>query len=129
MEWLPKSEPKVTYKPSRLIMHTHVLQLPNVVLRLQIVNMNGSIFIWIGDNESQMNDLSLAMPSRFTDESTATKIMGEKSNLTSVTLSEQLSKKLKKMVYVSYNFDDQSITLHVTKYLSELIITHPAHFQ
>lgn len=100
------------------------------LVKFQILNMNGSTLVWIGDAEHTFSDLSFAFFSQFNNrpESISTKVMGDKLNLTSSTLSAKLSKKLQKPVYVSYNLeDDKTVTAGVTKLLVDFI-TKPQHF-
>lgn len=121
---------EIMYKPSSMSIHNFQHTVGQSLVKFQILNMNGSTLVWIGDAEHTFSDLSFAFFSQFNNrpESISTKVMGDKLNLTSSTLSAKLSKKLQKPVYVSYNLeDDKTVTAGVTKLLVDFI-TKPQHF-
>lgn len=67
--------------------------------------MKDSIFLWIGDQKAPLlSDLSYGIQSPYASYPITTKILGTASpDVTSLTMAERLSKKLKKPVYVSFN--------------------------
>lgn len=67
--------------------------------------MKDSIFLWIGDQKAPLlSDLSYGIQSPYASYPITTKILGSASpDVTSLTMAERLSKKLKKPVYVSFN--------------------------
>uniref|UniRef100_A0A6M2DNK7 Putative proteasome assembly chaperone 4-like pogonomyrmex barbatus n=1 Tax=Xenopsylla cheopis TaxID=163159 RepID=A0A6M2DNK7_XENCH len=94
-----------------------------------VIQMNDSIFLYIG-NSSHMTNIALSMiPLNSSKASIGTVLVGEATDNVSVGISNKLSKRLSKHVYVSYNYSSEKmIVANVEKRLLEEIAKYPEKF-
>lgn len=98
--------------PCSFMFHEFVTKITDVNIACQIIKMEDSLFLWVGDcNNPNMDDLSFALVSNSDKRPIATKIMGTVADATSTNMARRLTMKLGKPVYVSFNITADNITL------------------
>ncbi|KAI9260502.1 hypothetical protein BDA99DRAFT_439653 [Phascolomyces articulosus] len=90
----------------------------------QLVQMNKSMFVWIGKQQPNMKDLSIAMPS-FGSQSipSVTTVLGQDISEQSRNLGRRLASKYHQQFFISLDIgnQDEMLVAFVEKKLSELI--------
>ncbi|XP_014219199.1 proteasome assembly chaperone 4 [Copidosoma floridanum] len=105
-------EPKLL--PCSFQFHSFHDKLNEVSIDCQIVKMEKSLYLWIGDhNDQSMKDLALAISLVNNDKKStvSTKILGPIADELSSNIASRLSKKTGKPVYVSFNLNVDNLTL------------------
>ncbi|XP_043277000.1 proteasome assembly chaperone 4 [Venturia canescens] len=104
----------IELRPSSFKFHDFSTSVCEVRISCRIIKMEDSLYVWVGDFEdSKMNDLTVAMPSKYEKLPVATKIMGMTEDSTSTSLAKRLTKKCGKPVFVSFNVAVNNLTLPV----------------
>lgn len=130
MEIQKTSTLNVEYTQSNFILHNFWAEFNNDSIVFQTVKMLDSLYIWIGySNQKNFNDLSVAMDNKYGSVPVSTRLIGDTTEETSKNIAIKLSKKLKKVVYVSLNVADDRLTLPVIdKRIQEEIGKFPEYF-
>lgn len=98
--------------PSSFKFHDFSTRVGEVRISCRIIKMEDSLYVWVGDSEdSKMNDLTVAMPSKYEKSPVATKIKGMTDDSSSMSLAKRLAKKVGKPVFVSFNVAVNNLTL------------------
>lgn len=109
---MDKNVAEYTIEDSRLECHLFCDEILETKLIFQILKLKNSVFIYIGSfSDANFVDLSMAVITPYDKLPLTTKLFGEGSDLTSANLSMKLSKKLNKLVYVSFNLSVNNILL------------------
>lgn len=82
--------------------HNFSASLLDYVVHFHVIQMRDSLFVWIG-KKPQLDNLSVAMCTKYESIPAVTRLMGDVSDLTSNTLAQKLARKSKKQCFVSYN--------------------------
>lgn len=122
-----EAEERLNLQPSTFKFHQFTAQVGEVRLHCHVVKMKDSLYMWIGDAKNPvMNDLSLALLSRYDPVPLSTKVLGAVADTTSTNMAQRLSKKTGKPIYVSFNVNVDNITLPgVEKSIQEELAKHP----
>jgi len=75
--------------------------IPEKVLHCKTLSLPSSVFIWIGEDNSRFDNLSIAATTRFSSLPSSVQALGESTG----TLAHKLTKKLGKQVLLSYNVE------------------------
>lgn len=124
------SKLKIEYIKPSFLLHAFQLELENRVIFYQVIKMKDSLYIWIGNkNNPLLSNLSLAMQTRYDKIPLATKLLGEELDTTSRNIACRLSKRLNKVVYVSFNVEESNFNVPlIEKRLNEEINKYPDKF-
>eukprot|EP00088_Acartia_fossae_P055701 TRINITY_DN6469_c0_g1_i13.p1 TRINITY_DN6469_c0_g1~~TRINITY_DN6469_c0_g1_i13.p1 ORF type:complete len:123 (+),score=31.58 TRINITY_DN6469_c0_g1_i13:51-419(+) len=95
--------------PCSLTTHNFSTQIIDKTVLFQVLQMNGQVYIWIGDESASLSNLSVGIPGVQGQNGAATCIFGSSGDQ-SRELSEKLSSRLKKQVWVSFNTTDDILT-------------------
>ncbi|XP_029162995.1 proteasome assembly chaperone 4-like [Nylanderia fulva] len=106
--------------------HNFVAKVGDVTIKCEIIKMEDSLYLWIGDSaNSTMDDLSFSFTSNCKTQPIATKIMGAVADATSTNIARRFSIKLGKPVYVSFNVTaDNMLLLGIEKRVQEEFKMH-----
>ncbi|XP_001607986.1 proteasome assembly chaperone 4 [Nasonia vitripennis] len=112
--------------PCSFQFHNFHDQVGEVRLQCQIMKMDQSLYLWVGDyNDRSMKDLALAF-AMDKKPAVSTKIMGPIADEISCNVASRLAKKTGKPVYVSFNVNVDNLTLpNVEKRIHEEFKKHP----
>lgn len=113
--------------PSHLASYHFWAEISNNWYNYRILKMNGSLFIYIGEKNNEIFDeLAMAIPS---DEIIGTTIIGNDSVTDSKEIALQITRRLKKQVFISCNVrSDNLLKPLLIKRLAEEIKDHPNAF-
>jgi len=75
--------------------------IPEKVLHCKTLTLPSSVFIWIGEDNSRFDNLSIAATTRFSSLPSSVHVLGENTG----TLAHKLTKRLGKQVLLSYNVE------------------------
>ncbi|KAI8969165.1 hypothetical protein BDF20DRAFT_148092 [Mycotypha africana] len=113
----------VTAEPTFLI-HQATHQFVAEPIHFQVLQMNKSVFVWIGKDEAKLGDMSVAVPP-FGNQSTAaaTSIIVKGIAEQGKNLARSLALKYKQQFFVSLNLNnpDDMLILFIEKKLMELL--------
>ncbi|KAK6185418.1 hypothetical protein SNE40_007660 [Patella caerulea] len=115
--------------PSTLSIHNFSEKIMDIQVNYQVLKMEDSFHIWIG-NEAEMGNMSLAMmPSSEKSLATSVHLLGDSSNNLVCGIAEKLAKKSGKQVFVSSGLTyDQLLTPLVEKRIFEELRNQPDKF-
>lgn len=116
--------------PSLLKMHTFSEELSSVCVSFEVLKLENSLYIWIGNENRTFSDMSIAMGVP-PNEVATTRILGSVHMQTpSDLMGKRISLKLKKPVYLSYNLpmDDSILMKAVEKKIQSEMAASPHHF-
>lgn len=107
--------------------HNFVIQVGEVSFGCQVIKMQDSLYLWIGNNNDKtMNDLSFAFMSNYESIPVATKIIGSTDDSTSSNMAKRLTKKCGKAIYISFNVTADKFTLPgIEKSVFDELKQHP----
>lgn len=113
--------------PSHLASYQFSAEISNSWYNYRILKMNGSLFIYIGEKSNEtFDELAMAIPS---DEIIGTTIIGNDSVIDSKEIAMQITRRLKKQVFISCNVrSDNLLKPLLIKRLAEEIKEHPKEF-
>ncbi|XP_012274958.1 proteasome assembly chaperone 4 isoform X2 [Orussus abietinus] len=113
--------------PCSFQFHDFVLPVGDLQISCQIIKMEDSFYLWVGDfNERAMNDLSLAIMTKYEVQPVSTRLMGSVADATSTNMAQRLAKKYGKPVYVSFNVTTNNLLLPgIEKAIQEHFKNHP----
>ncbi|XP_056638125.1 proteasome assembly chaperone 4-like [Diorhabda carinulata] len=96
---------KILYVPTKLNNFIFDLEILERNFILQIIKMKDSVLIYLNDKDDiQFNDFSLALTDRYKrDNPISTQLLGDFNEETSKIIAGKLSKKLGKVVFLSFN--------------------------
>jgi len=75
--------------------------IPEKVLQCKTLSLPSSVFIWLGEDNSRFDNLSIASTTRFSTLPSSVEVLGESTG----TLAHKLTKRLGKQVLLSYNVE------------------------
>lgn len=121
-----EQEPQAELLQCGIKFHKFVARVGDVTVNCEIIKMEDSLYLWIGDSTNPtMDDLSFSFTSNFKTQPIATKIMGAVADATSTNMARRLSIKLGKPVYVSFNVTaDNMLLLGIEKRIQEEFKMH-----
>ncbi|KAK0181246.1 hypothetical protein PV327_003545 [Microctonus hyperodae] len=107
--------------------HNFDVQVGEVKYFCEIIIMQNSFFLWIGDsNNGKMNDLSFGFKSNYENTPISTKLMGSMDDTTSLNIAKRLTKKYEKPVYISFNAPvNNSLLPKIEQGICEELKKHP----
>jgi hypothetical protein len=85
-------------------------------VNIYLLNMDSSYFVWIGD-EPNIKEIAVSMKARLDSDTVSTQLLGPRSSLTSLNLSQKLAHKFKSQFYVSCSFSDPLMLAHLETWL------------
>lgn len=88
------------------------------ILYVQCLNLERSIFIWVGDSRGAFDNLSLASCTPITKIPSTAQLLGP---TISQSLTQKLCKRLQKQVILSYNIQSEEID---KQYTEDLVLKH-----
>lgn len=88
------------------------------ILYVQCLNLERSIFIWVGDSRGAFDNLSLASCTPITKILSTAQLLGP---TISQSLTQKLCKRLQKQVILSYNIQSEEID---KQYTEDLVLKH-----
>lgn len=104
----------------------HEFEDADLSMKCHITTMQDSLYLWVGNANNQMNDLHMAFLSKYDNLPTSTKIMGPTSEIVSATIAKRLSKKIGKLVYVSFSMPVTNFSMGlIEKRIHEEFATNP----
>ncbi|XP_013409231.1 proteasome assembly chaperone 4 [Lingula anatina] len=104
-------------------------RLKETDVNFHVLKLHDSFMLWIGTEPAKMDDLSMAMPTRFDSMPLGTQVLGESTDLTSTSLAQKLAKKTGKQVFVSFNMAaDSELVLRVEERVMEEMMMNPDKF-
>jgi hypothetical protein len=115
---------------SSLKMHTFSEELSSVNVSFEVLKLENSLFIWIGDENRSFSDMSVIM-NLPPNEVTTSRLLGSVHMTTSSDLmGKRISLKLEKPVYLSYNLpmEDNILMKAVEKKIQSEITSNPDNF-
>lgn len=96
-----------------------------------VLKMKDSLYLWMGkDGEAPLENLSVAITLPQSANTLSSQILGPPLNTVSSAIAAHLSKRLRKQVFVSYNFpgDDKLLMTAIEERLAEEIKVSPNYF-
>jgi len=75
--------------------------LPEKTVHVKTISLINSVFIWIGEDHLNFNNLIISSTTKFSSLPSSVPVLGDSSG----TLSQKLTKKLGKQVLLSYNVE------------------------
>jgi hypothetical protein len=103
---------------------------------------NKSVYIWIGDNQAKLDNISCSMKTPYQQEPVSIELLAymnpEEEENFSTSLACKLSKKLNKQVFVSFNiapelqktsFNETNLILLIEKHLFQQLKKYPQYFK
>ncbi|KAI9485174.1 MAG: hypothetical protein EXX96DRAFT_362 [Benjaminiella poitrasii] len=93
-------------------------------IHFQIIQMNKTVFVWIGKSEARLGDMSVAMPAFGSNMApSATGIFSKSVSEQSRNLARRLASKYKQQIYVSLDLSspDDLLFVFVEKKLMEIL--------
>lgn len=118
---------KITKVESKWTTHYFTADIFDSIYAFRVLKMNQSLFIYIGQNGCEsFDELAMAMP---VNDFISTTIIGTQHGSESEELAQQLTRRLKKQVFVSYNLPmNAQIRLMLVKRIAEEIKCMPDAF-
>lgn len=118
---------KITKVDSKWMTHYFTAEIFDSIYVIRVLKMNQSLFIYIGQNGCEsFDELAMAMP---VNDFISTTIIGTQHGSESEELAQQLTRRLKKQVFVSYNLAmNAQIRLMLVKRIAEEIKSVPDAF-
>lgn len=118
---------QITKVDSKWSAHYFTSDIMDSVYTFRVLKMNQSLFIYIGQNGCEaLDELAMAMP---VNDFVSTTIIGTQHGSESQELAQQLTRRLKKQVFVSYNLPMNTQTrLMLVKRIAEEIKNVPDAF-
>ncbi|KAG2217198.1 hypothetical protein INT45_005407 [Circinella minor] len=108
----------------QFIIHQDTQMYITEAIHFQLVQMNKSMFIWVGKQQSNMKDLSIAMPPTGSQSiASVTTVLGQDISEQSRNLGRRLGSKYQQQFFISLDIgnQDEMLMAFVEKKLSELI--------
>ena len=114
----------------RLSTHNFNSVIFGTPVHFSVLKMQDSFMLWVGSKPAELTNLAMAMATKFDAVPMVTSIMGDASNPSSSSLSQKLSRRSKKQVFVSYNLPtgDGLMMPEVEKKLIEEMTVCPEKF-
>jgi len=82
-----------------------------IVVNIHLLPFDGGSVLWVNsENSLSMNNLAVAMPSRF-EVSTSQTLLGRRLDMQSSDLAKRLSKRTGQQIFVSYNLPENDVEL------------------
>lgn len=118
---------QITKVPSKWAAHYFTAEISESIYTFRVLKMNQSLFIYIGQSGSEaLEELAMALP---VNDFVSTTIIGTQHGSESQELAQQLTRRLKKQVFVSYNLPmNTQIRLMLVKRIAEEIKNVPDAF-
>ena len=99
-------------KDFQLLTFKHIpVPIEDNVIHVHVMHLSKSAMVWINSSVVSMNNLSVAMPTKFSDNTTSLNLLGSRSDSTSSNIAQRLSKRSKKQVFVSSNIPEPNLTM------------------
>lgn len=119
---------QITKVESKWSTHYFSADIMDSIYTFRVIKMNQSLFIYIGQNGCEtLDELAMAMP---VGDFVGTTIIGTQHGSESQELAQQLTRRLKKQVFVSYNLPmNTQIRLMLVKRMAEEIKNVPDAFE
>ncbi|KAG8571602.1 hypothetical protein GDO81_011715 [Engystomops pustulosus] len=114
----------------RLIsIHNFSEKISERLVHFHVMSLQDCFFLWVGSSAS-LCSLAVAMCSRFDSMPLSSMILGDKSDTTSSSFAQRLSKRTKKQVFASINIpcNDSQLMLLVEKRIKEEMESFPEKF-
>lgn len=112
-------------KPS---IHTFSDKIMDKLMHFQVIKLDDSFHVWIGQTSGKFGEMSVAMNTKFSSVPTASAIIGG-TDSPSVCMAQRLAKKTGKQVFVSCDFPyNQLIQPLIEKRIGEELKNHPSKF-
>lgn len=118
---------QITKVASKWAAHHFTAEICESIYTFRVLKMNQSLLIYIGQSGSEaLDELAMAMP---VNDFPSTTIIGTQHGSESQELAQQLTRRLKKQVFVSYNLPmNTQIRLMLVKRIAEEIKNVPDAF-
>merc|ERR1719199_834094 len=105
--------------------HNIVVKFVDRPVLFHIMLLDGSFFLWVGDAGLSLDDLQVAVPTRFDPMPAVTTLRGDMDGPGSG-LAQKLSKKFNRLIYLSYNLGAEPMAMlfvqkEATRILGELL--------
>ncbi|XP_046362358.1 proteasome assembly chaperone 4-like [Haliotis rufescens] len=112
----------------QVTVHTFTASVTDTTVFYQVIKMSDSFHLWVGAKPS-LENMALAMNTRFESLPLATHLFGDSSNPIAASLAQRLAKKTGKQVFVSCNLAYDQLTMPVVeKRITEEMKKRPEMF-
>lgn len=123
-------KPNIQYTDSKFTTHHFIKEILNKKFLFETIKMQESLFIYVNEKDhSYFSELSLAMKNQYDNTSIGTSLLGKSVEDCSKNLACKLSKRISKVVFLSCNFEQNSMLIpHIEKSISDEIKNKPEYF-
>ncbi|XP_046549521.1 proteasome assembly chaperone 4-like [Haliotis rubra] len=98
----------------QVTVHTFTEHVMDTTVLYQVIKMSDSFHLWVGAKPS-LENMALAMNTRFEAQPLASHLFGDSSNPTAMSLAQRLAKKTGKQVFVSCNIGYDQLAMPVVE--------------
>ncbi|XP_067651924.1 proteasome assembly chaperone 4-like [Haliotis asinina] len=108
------AESDIKTGPPSVTVHTFTEHIMDTAVFYQVIKMSDSFHLWVGAKPS-LENMTLAMNTRFETQPLASHLFGDSSNSTAMSLAQRLAKKTGKQVFVSCNIGYDQLAMPVVE--------------